>query len=284
MAVSRKPEVATYVGAFIFAAGLWTLEKLDKPQVGVFEIGLCNPSPYLSTPTKVRLQVEASGYSLILLFLRLPAEVPILTWVHQSPSDWLKAYLPSSEFKILAVDPPREKWLNALQARKVPVHLHAKVMTPPQAELLSTPLVSPESVYTLGSSKPVWEGALTIESGESMHEIELQPACAFYPNRLRVHFVAEKMLQVRLALKPRIVGEMPTAIRIYPQKIFLTYKVPENSPHFPQAQDFDIYVDITRMEPEDSVIYPILARSPASIKDIQWHPKALRVKRIHYLR
>lgn len=281
---ASKAEIVTYVGAFIFAAGLWILEKLDKQQIGVFEIGLCKPSSYVSAPAKVRLQIEASGYALIQLFWRLPSEIPILTWVHQSPSDWLRAYLPSSDFKILAMEPPRQEWLNVLQTHKMPIHLQAKVVTEPQVELLSVPLVLPESVYALGGFEPAWKGTLTVESGETTQEITLQPSCAFYPNKLRIHLVAEKMLQVRLALKPRIVGSMPAGIRLHPQKIFVTYKIPEHRLHLSQAQDFDFYVDITRIQPEDSVIYPILVRKPAGIKDIQWYPKALQIKRIHYLR
>ena len=280
----------------------WLLVKLSQTYKAHKEVAFDVQAPTgqvlaKQPPKNLNVEVEGTGWDLLFDFftkreLLLSYDLEGLERLNlsrgQLRSD-IKQQLYSDNIKIVDINQDALSLLLEEESNKrVPVHLSAKLSFAAEHQLLPPVKLSPDSV-TLSGPKSVikayssWPTDSITRSGLARTQVQSVPLQAAPPEimlstaavevSIRVEPVTEKSVYV-----PLVVKNAPDSLRIFPDKVTLTFKVGLSKYDSVSYRDFTAEIDMKSMSPNaaSNTVPIVITQQPGYIKSLYYRPKAAK--------
>lgn len=262
--------VFLYGIALTAAILLWLLIKLDRTYTITHTVAVhAEPG---SDPLLVNLEVEGDGYN-------------ILRWRR---IDTISATR-------LCLSPPRGwrgvalRWdLQELRRRglcermkQIRYKPSLRWILPTGADFVDPPVWVSDSVWILNDTLPPAEYELVAVPGRQRYPVPLPAQWGVYPETLWVESHVAQYIYAVAEVIPTTEGTQGYTLVLTPPRVQVRFWVPQSMADRWQPSDFVVAIDMRKVLPNDSVVYPELRRRPPYVRRVEIVPPALSYTRLY---
>ncbi|MCS7163006.1 MAG: hypothetical protein NZ958_06770 [Bacteroidia bacterium] len=258
-------------GALGGAVGLWFLVKLDATYAVTYHVAL-SPRPLEDLPEYVEVEAKGSGYEL-LLARRYDTISPIRLCV--APPE--------------RVGPLLLRWNLAEFHRRMPCH-RLKQLTyrplirwihPEGMDFVGPVVWARDTVWVWErDTLPPWEYTCVAREGRHRYPIPLPPQWGVYPETLWVEAEVAPFVFATVTITPHLEGAENTPTTLTPDRVEVRFWLPRPYLRKWKPEDFEVVVNMRKVLPNDSFVYPELRRYPPFIYQVEMVPSKLSFTRL----
>ncbi|MCX7605990.1 MAG: hypothetical protein N2170_01825 [Bacteroidia bacterium] len=256
--------------SFLAAVTLWLLIKLDQRYKVTHSVVVRTGE--MASPS-INLEAEGIGYSL--LFWRPPDTVSLarlclapLTAPSGVTVRWdMSGVQHAGLCKLLRLRTyrPTLRWI-----------------LPEGTDFVESPRWLTDSVWAPGEEKfPPFEYELVAQVGRHVYPIPLPSGWDVYPETLKVEAEVSRYVFASVALRPRIEGAKGYKVRLNPEKVEVSFWVPESHMKRWSPADFEVVVYMHKLLPGDTTVYPELIKRPPFVRQVRVIPSSLNFIQIY---
>lgn len=249
---------------------LWLLIKLDRTYTVSHTIyvevgGQAEPFP-------IEVEVEGNGYDL-------------LRWRRMDtiPAAQLCIAPPRGVNRINLHWDQREFHRRALCERLKLIHYKPTLrwILPKGADFVEPPEWLSDSVWVLSDTLPAWEYELVAKPGIHRYPIPLPRRWGAYPETLWVEGHVAQYIYATVEVPPSTEGTQGYTLVLTPPKVQVHFWVPQSMADRWKPEDFQVVVDMRKVLPTDTVVYPELRQRPPYVRRVEIQPPALSFTRLY---
>lgn len=195
----------------------------------------------------------------------------------------------------LCLDPPQEskgvtlRWdLHELQHSGICERLRPlryrpalRWILPTGGEIVEPPIWVKDTVWSLSDTLPAWECEVTGKIGKHRYPLRLPKEWGVYPETLWVEARIERFTRLTTEIIPQAEGTEGYTLLLNPSRVQVHFWVPISMAERWKPSDFEVVVDMRKVLPGDSVVYPEIRRRPPFAQRIEIVPSALGFTRVY---
>jgi len=132
-----------------------------------------------------------------------------------------------------------------------------------------------------GHLPPPYEQEIVAEVGHHTYPVPLPSSWAVYPETLYVQAYIGRYLQGEVEVEPQVIGAEKYRVLLRPARVQVRFLVPESYAGEWGPADFEVVVDMHKVLPEDTAVYPELRRKPPFVRSVELRPRSLDFTRIY---
>ncbi|MEN3040442.1 MAG: hypothetical protein ABDH66_02740 [Bacteroidia bacterium] len=259
-----------YGVAVTVAILLWLLIKLDR----TYKISriVTVQAPGLERPILATVEVEGSGYDLI----------------YERGGDTISAAR-------LCISPPATKnklkmhWslteLNRSgichKLRRISYRPILRWILPSGADFVSPPAWLSDTIWAFADSLPPFTYELVAKLGYHRYPVPLPPDWATYPETLWIEANTARYIYASTEVSPKAIGTENYSLILTPNRVQIRFWVPQSMADQWKSEDFQVIVDMRKVLPKDSVVFPELHKCPPYVRRVEIIPPALGFTRVY---
>lgn len=261
--------------ALIAAIFLWLLVKLDQRYEVRKSVWVRLWGGGKGTANLVAAELQVGGAGAALLSRRLPDTLSLARLckgIYPVDRDFFVRWglLGAKEADLCA------------QLEKVVYHPRLRWILPEGADFVEPYGWVSDTVWAWkGYLLPLYEQEIVAQIGYHTYPVPLPPSWGVYPETLYVQAHIGRYLQVEVEVEPRIVGAVSYRVLLRPACVQVRFLLPESYAGEWSASDFEVVVDMQKVLPEDTAVYPELRRKPSFVRHVELVPRSLEFTRIY---
>ncbi|MCX8112800.1 MAG: hypothetical protein N3E49_06360 [Bacteroidia bacterium] len=152
---------------------------------------------------------------------------------------------------------------------------------PSGADFVVPPTWIADSVWTFIDSLPRWDYQLAAEVGRRTYPIPLPRHWGVYPETLWVEANVARFIYAITEVTPQPEGTKGYTLILNPSRVQVRFWVPQSMVDRWKPSDFYVVVDMQKVLPKDSVVYPEVRRRPPYVRQVEIFPPALKFTRLY---
>lgn len=261
--------------ALVAAVFLWLLVKLDQRyevRKAVW-VRLWGGERVPSSLVAAELQIEGSGATL--LRRRLPDTLSLARLCKGG-------YPAERDFFVRWVFWGAKEADLCAQLERLVYHPKLRWILPEGAEFVEPYRWVSDTVWVWkGHLLPSYEQEIVARVGYHTYPVPLPSSWGVYPETLYVQAHIGRYLQAEVEVEPRIVGAGKYQVLLRPARVQVRFLLPESYASDWDPSEFEVVVDMQKVLPEDTAVYPELRRKPPFVRHVELVPRSLEFTRIY---
>ncbi|MCS7298180.1 MAG: hypothetical protein RMK19_04510 [Bacteroidia bacterium] len=161
------------------------------------------------------------------------------------------------------------------------VRVPVRWVLPAGADLIEPPFWRNDTVWSLTDSLPLQEYELVAQIGRRSYPIPLPSEWGVYPETLWVEAHVASYIYAITEVVPQPEGVDGYTLLLQPDQVQVRFWIPQSMADRWKPSDFQVVVDMNKVMPGDSLVYPELRRRPPYARRIEIIPSALRFTRLY---
>lgn len=256
--------------ALTAAVFLWLLIKLDRTYTLTHTV-LVQVSPEVE-PVPISLEVEGGGYDM--LRWRRIDTISAARLCIAPPKNWRGIAL-RWDFQELR----RQGICDRL--RRIQYKPSLRWVLPGGADFVTPPVWLTDSLWASWDTLPSTEYELVAVPGRHRYPLPLPPQWGVYPETLWVEGHVAQYMYAVTEVTPIAEGTEGYTLVLTPSRVQVRFWVPQAMVDRWKPSDFVVAIDMRKVLPNDSVVYPELRRRPPYVRQVEIIPPALRYTRLY---
>ncbi|MCS7153223.1 MAG: hypothetical protein N2253_04425 [Bacteroidia bacterium] len=138
-----------------------------------------------------------------------------------------------------------------------------------------------DSIWSLQETLPSWEYQLVAKPGRHRYPIPLPAHWGVYPETLWVQAEVSRYIYAATEVTPQSEGTEGYTLILQPPRVQVRFWVPQAYADQWKPSDFLVVVDMRKVMPTDSVVFPELRKRPPYVRNVEIYPSVLGFTRLY---